>query len=119
VKAEIEGGLGRLEDAGRSVGNGPARYFRLSGAPGTIGFISAVSDHFCHRCNRLRLTAEGMIRPCLYSGREVDARTPLRLGAGAEELADLFRQAVLKKPDRHSIDSGWNDNRRIMSQIGG
>ncbi len=119
VKALIEGGLGALNEARRPAGNGPAMYYRLSGAPGTIGFISPVSDHFCRRCNRLRLTAEGMIRPCLYGGREVDARAPLRRGAGIAELASLFRQAVMMKPDRHSMDKGWTDKRRNMSQIGG
>ncbi|MCL6611042.1 MAG: GTP 3',8-cyclase MoaA [Peptococcaceae bacterium] len=119
VKAAIEAGLGEMKEVRKLAGNGPAMYYRLSGAPGTIGFISAVSDHFCQRCNRLRLTAEGMIRPCLHSGREIDARTPLRRGAGKTELADLFRQAVLKKPDRHNMDGGWRDEKRIMSQIGG
>jgi len=119
ARAVIEDGLGDLREARRPAGNGPAMYYRLSGAPGTIGFISPVSDHFCGRCNRLRLTAEGMIRPCLYSGREVEARTPLRRGAGRKELAALFKQAVLKKPDRHSMHEGWRDEKRIMSQIGG
>ncbi|MFZ5633822.1 MAG: GTP 3',8-cyclase MoaA [Bacillota bacterium] len=119
VREIIEAGLGELEDAHRPPGNGPARYYRLPGAPGTIGFISAVSDHFCRRCNRLRLTAEGMIRPCLYSGREIDIKTPLRRGAGNSELAGLFAQAVKQKPDRHHIHGGWQDKKRIMSQIGG
>lgn len=119
VKSVIEEGLGKLMEAGRPAGNGPAVYYRLSGASGTIGFISAVSDHFCGKCNRLRLTAEGMIRPCLYSGREIDARSPLRMGTDIAGLAGLFRQAIRKKPDRHSIHQGWNDEKRSMSQIGG
>ena len=119
VRSVIEDSLGGLEDAVKPTGQGPARYHKLSGASGTIGFISAVSDHFCQQCNRLRLTAEGMIRPCLYSGREIDARAQLLRGAGLEELAELFRQAVLKKPDRHHMSEGWNDAKRIMSQIGG
>ena len=119
IRQSIELQLGSLESAHRPCGNGPARYYRLPGSQGTIGFISAVSDHFCKNCNRLRLTAEGMIRPCLYSGKEIDARTPLRKGAGEAELAGLFRQAVSVKPERHDIDSGWQDEKRMMSQIGG
>ncbi|MHB8157300.1 MAG: GTP 3',8-cyclase MoaA [Desulfocucumaceae bacterium] len=119
VRDKIESRLGRLEDAHRPSGNGPARYYRLSGSQGTIGFISAVSDHFCSSCNRLRLTAEGMLRPCLYSGREIDVRGPLRRGAGESDLTALFSQAVSSKPERHDMDSGWKDEKRTMSQIGG
>lgn len=119
MRETIESSLGKLKDAKKPAGSGPAMYYRLSGAPGTIGFISAVSNHFCSSCNRLRLTAEGMIRPCLYSGREIDIKTPLRRGAKITELAGLFGQAVRKKPDRHSIQDGWQDEKRIMSQIGG
>ncbi|MFZ5641970.1 MAG: GTP 3',8-cyclase MoaA [Bacillota bacterium] len=119
IREVIERDLGSLESAHKPCGNGPARYYRAPGASGTLGFISAVSDHFCKNCNRLRLTAEGMIRPCLYSGREIDAKTALRAGAGEKVLADLFRQAVAVKPDRHNIGSGWQDEKRIMSQIGG
>jgi cyclic pyranopterin phosphate synthase len=119
IKKIIENSLGVLENAYRPAGNGPARYCRLSGAPGTIGFISPVSDHFCENCNRLRLTAEGMIRPCLYSSCEIDVKTPLRQGAARQELAELFRQAVLEKPAGHCMNKGWQDDRRVMSQIGG
>lgn len=119
IKDIIELGLGGLESAHRPAGNGPARYYRLSEAPGTIGFISPVSDHFCKSCNRLRLTAEGMIRPCLYSGWEIDIKGLLRRGAADTELGDVFRQAVSRKPDRHCINDGWQDDKRIMSQIGG
>ncbi|MFZ5597594.1 MAG: GTP 3',8-cyclase MoaA [Bacillota bacterium] len=119
VMGAIESALGRLEAAQKPSGSGPAKYFRLPGAPGTIGFISAVSDHFCPSCNRLRLTAEGMIRPCLYSNREINIKTPLRQGATDRQLAALFREAVAAKPDRHNIQDGWKDEKRNMSQIGG
>lgn len=119
VRESIEAGLGRLESAHKPAGSGPARYSRLSGAPGTIGFISPVSDHFCRSCNRLRLTAEGMIRPCLHSAREWDAKGPLRRGADERELAAIFRLAVAGKPDRHCMQGGWRDDKRLMSQIGG
>ncbi|MFZ5648254.1 MAG: GTP 3',8-cyclase MoaA [Bacillota bacterium] len=119
VREKIEAGLGKLESAHKPAGSGPARYLRLSGAPGTIGFISPLSDHFCQSCNRLRLTAEGMIRPCLHSAREWDAKGPLRRGAADQELAAIFRLAVAGKPDRHCMQGGWRDEKRIMSQIGG
>jgi len=101
-------------------GSGPARYYRVPGAPGTIGFISPISSHFCSECNRLRLTAEGCLRPCLHSPAEIDLRTPLRNGASEPELADIIRTAVNSKPEKHDMQqSGWRGNRRVMNQIGG
>jgi len=102
------------------AGNGPARYYRIPGAPGTIGFISPISDHFCARCNRLRLTAEGQLRPCLQSPGEIDLKTPLRNGASRLELANIIKLAVNSKPEKHNMQqSGWGGNRRMMTQIGG
>jgi len=102
------------------VGNGPAKYFRVSGAIGTVGFISAISDHFCGNCNRLRLTSEGQLRPCLQSPAEVDLRTPLRAGLSEDELAALINRAVAIKPEKHTmVTHGWHENTRTMSQIGG
>jgi len=101
-------------------GNGPAKYYRVPGAPGTIGFISPISNHFCAGCNRLRLTAEGQLRPCLQSPGEIDLKTPLRNGASLEELAEIIRQTAANKPEKHDLaDSGWKGNRRWMTQIGG
>jgi len=111
--------LGRLQEVRKLSGSGPARYYRLDGAAGTIGFISAVSDHFCARCNRLRLTATGGLRPCLFDQREIDIKAALRRGAGPDELAGLIERAVHEKPDRHHMVDGWHDRNRIMSQIGG
>ncbi|MDD3653902.1 MAG: GTP 3',8-cyclase MoaA [Desulfotomaculaceae bacterium] len=110
--------LGQLVPAKISAGNGPAQYYRINDAPGTIGFITSMSEHFCRSCNRLRLTASGSLRPCLYDGREVDLKTPLREGAGLNEIGDLILKAVALKPDRHHMLDGWQD-RRGMSQIGG
>jgi cyclic pyranopterin phosphate synthase len=102
-------------------GQGPSRNYRFDGAPGVIGFISAVSDHFCGYCNRLRLTATGMLRPCLFSVRSVDLRTALRLGVTDEELSSLFEQAVAIKPRGHSLatDPAPANSFDAMSQIGG
>jgi cyclic pyranopterin phosphate synthase len=114
--------LGELLPAGGSApsaGAGPARYYRLPGARGTIGFISAVSEHFCSQCNRLRLTADGRLRPCLLSDRETDLREVLRGGAGVEEVADLIAQAVMLKPEAHRLSLHEGPRGRTMSQIGG
>ncbi len=119
IRELITGTLGNLEDEKKIPGSGPARYCRLSGAPGTIGFISAMSNHFCATCNRLRLTASGQLRPCLFSGREVDLKQVLRAGAGPDELAHIFQKAILSKPDSHDLAASWQKDDRIMSQIGG
>ena len=110
-------GLGALEPAGRfrPLGWGPARYFALPGAEGTVGFISPLSRHFCGECNRLRLTADGKIRPCLFSDEEYDVRTALRAGDDAGVKAVLL-QALGAKPDEHHDRVGTDRN---MSQIGG
>ena len=109
--------LGPLEPAFGS-GGGPAKYFRLPGAKGTIGFISPVSDHFCRACNRLRLTADGRLRPCLFSDSEVDLRGPLRQGAGIGDIKRLIREAVSSKPEGHRLKAGVTCE-RFMAQIGG
>jgi len=115
--------LGRryqLEPGPRIAGWGPAKYYQVPGYRGTVGFISPISQHFCGTCNRLRLTAEGMLRPCLHARQEVDIKTPLRRGAGLTELVDIFRQVVGQKPRAHSMaEAGWGDNERKMFQIGG
>lgn len=102
------------------MGSGPARYFRIPGAPGTVGVISPISSHFCGSCNRVRLTAEGQLRPCLQSPREIDLKNPLRNGASEAELANIIRLAINSKPEKHDLaQSGWEGNRRVMNQIGG
>ncbi len=102
------------------AGAGPAKYYRIPGAPGTIGFISPISNHFCSNCNRLRLTAEGQLRPCLQSPREIDLKTPLRSGASELELSNIIRLAINSKPEKHDLEqSGWDGNSRVMTQIGG
>ena len=111
--------LGELEPCSPGDGGGPARYFRFSGSSGTIGFISPVTQHFCFHCNRLRLTAEGKLRPCLLDEQEFDLRLPLRSGASAVELKRLIEEAVSAKPRQHHLSGGSIINRRSMSQIGG
>ena len=79
-----------------------------------------MSDHFCGACNRLRLTADGRLRSCLFGKEEVNLKPALSRQAGIEEVAELFRQAILAKPERHYMQQGWGaDNARKMYQIGG
>jgi len=118
VRQDIEEALGPLIPA-RLTGNGPARYYRLEGAPGTIGFITPVSEHFCYQCNRLRLTADGRLRPCLLSDYEIDLKGPLRAGAGVEDIAFLIREGVCLKPERHHLAEHIFPVGRVMSEIGG
>ncbi len=104
VRAKIEAEFGPLTPSrGTGVGIGPARYYRLPGAQGTLGFISPVTEHFCFSCNRLRLTSNGLILPCLLSNLAFDLRTPLRQGADDEMLREIFRQAVRSKPRQHHL----------------
>lgn len=97
-----------------------ARRFRFADGEGEIGFVNPVSEPFCSSCDRIRLTADGQLRTCLFSRREWDLKTPLREGAGDEELAGLIRWAVKHKELKHRInDPGFVRASRSMSQIGG
>jgi cyclic pyranopterin phosphate synthase len=89
--------LGPLEAVTSSATAGPARTYRVPGFRGELGFISSVSDHHCPTCNRLRLTAAGWLRPCLFAAPEVDLKGPLRQGASDETLARLYREAIRLK----------------------
>jgi len=90
-------GLGPLEAVTSSATAGPARTFRVPGFRGELGFISSVSDHHCPTCNRLRLTAAGRLRPCLFAAPELDLKGPLRQGASDADLAQLFHEAIRLK----------------------
>jgi cyclic pyranopterin phosphate synthase len=100
-------------------GNGPARILHLPGAKGTVGFITPVSQHFCPTCNRLRLTSDGKLRPCLLADGEVDVIGALRAGACNKELQGLLQRAVGNKPERHRLDEDITPHARVMAQIGG
>jgi cyclic pyranopterin phosphate synthase len=114
------GRLGHLEPVEHDSMDGPAERYRLPGARGEVGFISAVSNHFCHTCNRLRLTADGRLRGCLFSDREIDVKTPLRQGKGEGHIAELMRRAVEEKPKGPTrVQSGLRKCIRQMSSIGG
>ena len=99
---------------------GPARIYRLQGAQGTVGIIPAVSEHFCGDCNRLRLTADGQLRPCLFSKQEIDLLAILRQGCSDEALAELLGKSVQEKPERHGLrDADYTPGKRRMHGIGG
>ncbi|MGC9194821.1 MAG: GTP 3',8-cyclase MoaA [Syntrophobacteraceae bacterium] len=95
--------LGRLEQSSAGEAHGPALHYAFKGALGKIGIISAVSNHFCSRCNRLRLTADGKLKTCLFSADETDLRLLLRTGAKDGEIAAAILSAVHKKPERHHL----------------
>jgi cyclic pyranopterin phosphate synthase len=100
--------------------DGPAQRFTLDGARGEIGLIGALSNHFCDICNRLRLTADGHLRSCLFSEHEIDIKTALREGKGDDELLDLLETAIREKPKSHNLKKlGPRNCTRQMSSIGG
>ncbi len=99
--------------------NGPARMFDIKGGIGRIGFISPVSTHICNRCNRIRLTAQGTIRPCLFSDEEYDVKTMLRGGASDEEIRDFVREVVKAKPERKAEMGQIRKCQRNLRSIGG
>ena len=127
IKSRVEK-IGQLHSV-RLRKSGPARYYAFDGAAGVLGFISPLSNHFCGKCNRLRLTADGKIRPCLFSETEIDIKTALRNGAPESEIERLIRLAIQVKPKGHNMriqdtDLGkllrdGGDYKRPMSRIGG
>ncbi len=111
--------LGPLQPDEGPQGHGPARYYRLPKAQGTLGFISPISDHFCASCNRLRLTADGHLRPCLFSEQGVYCRPALTEGASLSELEALIQQAANLKPERRPSLADGAIQSSAMSMIGG
>ena len=117
IKDKIESSLGDLWPCCVS-GAGPANYFSFGQGHGTIGFIRPVSHRFCGHCNRLRLTADGKLRPCLLADLELDVKSDLRAGAGISELKVILNQAIAAKPERHYLEEAGVGGRQ-MRQIGG
>jgi len=116
----IEERLGRLTPVSKKTGRGPAQIFKLEGSQGEIGFISPLSHHFCATCNRIRLTADGRLRLCLFSDQEWDVLSLLRANVSNEELEGFFRKAIKAKPMEHFGDvSHVPTCQRNMSKIGG
>lgn len=102
-------------------GCGPAHYLQGETDQGTYGFIAPISEGYCDKCNRIRLTADGRLRPCLLSDSEFDLRSLLRSNATDDEIAGLFQQAVQSKPSSHHLERNTDQafKARGMSQIGG
>jgi GTP 3',8-cyclase len=112
--------LGKLTHVKNEIWDGPARRFKIEGAKGEIGLISAMSHHFCRQCNRLRLTADGRLRTCLLSDRFEDLKGPLRSGCSDKKLADIIVNAIRQKPFAHCLTT--DSTARVddqMSSIGG
>ena len=117
-KLQVLGPLSPINGQGL---DGPAKRMSYAGARGEIGLISPISEHFCPSCNRLRLTAEGRLRVCLFSDEETDLRTPLRNGASDKELESVIRGTISRKPKEHPIQMNPLPRKcqRQMSKIGG
>lgn len=102
------------------IGGGPAEYYSIENFPGKIGFISPLSLKFCSCCNRLRLTSDGRLKPCLYSDVDIDLREALRGGATREELTLLLKMAVHRKPEEHHLETiPPTLTEETMCQVGG
>jgi len=101
------------------TGRGPAKVYDIAGGSGRIGFISPVSSHICAECNRIRLTASGMIRPCLFSDVEYDVKSLLRSGANDEAIKAFVRDVVKVKPERKLEMGSIKKCQRTLRNIGG
>lgn len=110
---------GDLRPVAGPGGNGPARYFAFPDAAGTVGVITPMSHNYCERCNRMRLTADGQLRPCLFGHLQTNLRDPLRRG---EPLEPLIRHTLAVKPERHWLEHGTDAGSgglRALSEVGG
>jgi cyclic pyranopterin phosphate synthase len=117
VLNRIAAAFGPLEAvAGPALGNGPAAYHRLAGAKGSIGVITPMTHTYCGSCNRVRLTADGRLRTCLFGDHEVDLRTPLRSGV---PLEPFVHRALAEKPEAHALLARRVGGLRALSQVGG
>jgi cyclic pyranopterin phosphate synthase len=116
IRGRLEAIASLTPVAGPAKGNGPAAYYQWPGARGTIGVITPMSHTYCGSCNRVRLTADGRLRTCLFGNHEVDLRTPLRAG---EALEPFFRHALENKPKEHELLQMKIGGLRALSQVGG
>jgi len=119
AKRLIESAYGSLIWETEFRTNGPAAYYQIPGRAQRIGFIGAMTNlHFCETCNKLRLTCDGKLRPCLGSYLEFDIMRPLRAGASDEELKQFFLSVVERKPREHDFRNNYRPNRKMIA-IGG
>jgi cyclic pyranopterin phosphate synthase len=119
IMRRIEEEVGALHPIAEGRLDGEARLYRLAGAQAAVGFISTLTNPFCASCSRVRLTADGHLRLCLLRDDEGDVLTPLRRGATDDELEELIRSLIWRKPWGHSLPDGLIPLERVMSQIGG
>jgi GTP 3',8-cyclase len=120
IKLRLTDRIGELIPVEHQIIDGPAERFRFAGAAGEVGFISAMSHHFCHTCNRLRLTASGHLRSCLLSDHQEDLKNPLRGGASDEALSAIFIKAAKMKDVQHGLTADMPVRLSgQMSSIGG
>ncbi|MDO4270166.1 MAG: GTP 3',8-cyclase MoaA [Eubacteriales bacterium] len=120
LRAELEAAYGALTPYDGVLGNGPARYVSLDGFEGKIGFIRAVTDCFCADCNRVRLSADGDFKPCLYQRAKLNLRDLLRTGADDETICARIREQLRNKPEGHRFGRVQADaDTRYMASIGG
>jgi cyclic pyranopterin phosphate synthase len=111
---------GDLQPVDGPPGNGPARYYAFAGAPGSVGVISPLSHDYCETCNRVRLSADGRLKLCLFGDHFIDLRAAVRGGASEDDLIAVFRGAMYVKPERHHLDVGQTASAmRALSEIGG
>ena len=119
AKRTIEAKFGALIPQPEFKTNGPATYYQLPGRDQRIGFIGAMTNlHFCESCNKLRLTCDGKLRPCLGSYLEFDIMKPLRAGASDDELRQFFLDVVERKPEQHDFRTTYQPGRKMVA-IGG
>jgi len=119
IMRRIEEEVGALHPIAEGRLDGEARLYQLEGAQAAVGFISTLTNPFCASCSRVRLTADGHLRLCLLRDDEGDVLTPLRRGATDDELEELIRSLIWRKPWGHSLPDGLIPLERVMSQIGG
>jgi cyclic pyranopterin phosphate synthase len=121
LRQRIREAFGLIES--NVLGNGPADVFQIPGALGTLGFISQMSECFCDRCNRMRLSADGWLRPCLLNeSGQIDLKTALRSGVDPVDLRAQVRQLLMIKPEinfKQRTSGTTGTYTRTMSQIGG
>ena len=119
ARRQLEEHYGMLSPLPAFHTNGPAVYYQVQARQQKIGFIGAMTNlHFCESCNKLRLTCDGKLRPCLGSHLEFDIKTPLRQGASDDELRQFFRQVVDRKPEQHDFRMNYQPGRKMVA-IGG
>jgi cyclic pyranopterin phosphate synthase len=119
AKRLVESAYGSLIPETEFRTNGPATYYQIPGRAQRIGFIGAMTNmHFCENCNKLRLTCDGKLRPCLGSYLEFDIMEPLRAGASDEQLKQFFLNVVDRKPQEHDFRNNYQPNRKMIA-IGG